>query len=490
MLRFDELTYHEICLASKKCKESLMYFTKFFFTINHKRKFVVNTHHEEIAMMLEKVMTGEITRLIINIAPRYGKTELAVKNFIAHALAVNPSAKFIHLSYSNELAIDNSEEIKNIVNSYEYQTLFPETKIKQNTNAKKKWYTTKNGGVYAIASAGQVTGFGAGKVDELEEAADVNEFINGIENKQEFGGAIVIDDPIKPDDAESSTYRNKVNNKYETTIKNRVNSRKTPIIVIMQRLHPNDLCGHLIKEDGDDWYVVQFPCLTTTNGKEIALWKFKHTVEELRKIRGNNSISLTTFERQYQQNPKPLEGLLYTNLKTYSELPFDVNDVQKFSYTDTADEGTDYLCTVVFARYNGLIYIIDVQYNDKPQEVTEPETTELLQKNKVNYSVIESNNGGRAFARNVTRLSHDAGNHITQISWFHQSKNKDARIRTNASTVQNMVVFPDNWAVRWQGFYDSVTEYMARGKNDHDDAADVLTGCVEIVENHSIQQVY
>jgi hypothetical protein len=199
--------------------------------------------------------------LIINIAPRYGKTEVAVKNFIAKGLAHNPAAKFIHLSYSDDLALDNSEEVKDIIKSAEYQQLFPEVQIKPGTDSKKKWYTTKGGGVYATAAAGQVTGFGAGKVDDEE----VEKFFDEIESEG-FGGALVIDDPIKPEDADSELIRERVNNRFDSTIRNRVNSRNTPIIIIMQRLHEHDLCGYLIDNEGTKWEVLSLPSIKE-NGK-------------------------------------------------------------------------------------------------------------------------------------------------------------------------------------------------------------------------------
>ena len=138
-----------------KTQKSLLFFTRYFFVQRFKRKFVIGDHHQLICEALEKVLKGEITRLIINIAPRYGKTEVAVKNFIAHGLALNPSAKFIHLSYSDDLALDNSEDVRDIIKSTEYQELFPEVQVKPNTDSKKKWYTTKDGGVYATSAAGQ-----------------------------------------------------------------------------------------------------------------------------------------------------------------------------------------------------------------------------------------------------------------------------------------------------------------------------------------------
>ena len=91
---------------------STLNFTRFFYKEQFNRKFVVGDHHKKIAEALDKVLSGEITRLMINVAPRYSNTEMAVKNFIAEGLALNPRARFIHLSYSDDLARDNSKEYK------------------------------------------------------------------------------------------------------------------------------------------------------------------------------------------------------------------------------------------------------------------------------------------------------------------------------------------------------------------------------------------
>ena len=116
--------------------QSTLNFTRYFFKERYKRKFVVGKHHVKIAEALDRVFRGESTRLIINIAPRYGKTELAVKNFIAEGLAINPKAKFIHLSYSDDLARDNSRGVQDIINEPEYRRIFPAT-IPTSTNTKK-----------------------------------------------------------------------------------------------------------------------------------------------------------------------------------------------------------------------------------------------------------------------------------------------------------------------------------------------------------------
>ena len=254
--------YRDIDIIKTWTLQGTLNFTRYFFKEKFKRKFVVGKHHVAIAKALDRVLAGESTRLIINIAPRYGKTELAVKNFIAMGLAINPKAKFIHLSYSDDLARDNSRGVQEILREDSYRRLFPGTKpTSVNT---RKWFTTEGGGLYAVSSAGQVTGFGAGIVDEEKEeedelAAEVEELASVSDGT--FGGAIVIDDPIKPDDARSETVREKVNQKFETTIRNRVNSRKTPIIIIMQRLDEEDLCGYLMRLEPEEWEVLSLPAI-------------------------------------------------------------------------------------------------------------------------------------------------------------------------------------------------------------------------------------
>lgn len=291
-------------VAKFKCQQSLLFFTRYFYMARFRRKFLVNDHHIIICEALEKVLRGECKRLIINIAPRYSKTELAVKNFIAHGLALNPAAKFIHLTYADKLALDNSEETKDLVQCPEYQQFF-NLKVKRDSKAKEKWYTDQGGGVYATAAGGQVTGFGAGKVDDPEQdtifdADSLDEFIP-LDLKEQFGGAIIIDDPIKPEDSYSDLKREKINDRFETTIRNRVNSRHTPIIVIQQRVHEHDLSGYLMEVEPGEWTVIRLPCLRDDG---TPLWAQKHSSEELLNIKRINAY---VFESQYQQDPKPIQ---------------------------------------------------------------------------------------------------------------------------------------------------------------------------------------
>lgn len=460
-------------VAKNWCLMGSLNFTRYMFHQKTGNKFIVGDHHRIICDALDKVINGEIKRLIINIAPRYGKTELAVKNFIAYGLAVNPKSRFIHLSYSDDLVLDSSKEIQQTVTAEYYQQLFPATQVDSRNT--KKWYTSAGGGLYAVSAAGQVTGFGAGQVDT--EQQNMDEFTTSSESI--FAGAIVIDDPIKPEDALSDNVRERVNNRFETTIRNRVNSRNTPIIIIMQRLHEHDLCGYLQDIEPDEWTVLSLPCIREEGGEQKALWPFKHTVEELRKIEKANPY---VFDTQYMQNPTPIEGLMYARFKTYDIIPNFAQSMRK-NYTDTADVGSDYLCSICYIEAQEGCYITDVLYTQKPMEFTEVATATMLMKNNTELVNIESNNGGRGFARNVERELRIAGNTRMRIDWFTQSDNKQVRIFTKSADVQNMIFFPSDWQTRWPEFSRGLLSYRKEGRNAHDDAPDAITGIVEKMNN-------
>lgn len=216
-------------------------FMRYFFKIREGNKMIVNWHHLVIQHVLQMVIDGLISRLIINIAPGYTKTELAVLNFIAHGLAINPRAKFIHASYSGELAQENSAKIKETVSSVEFQELWP-MRIRVDSKGKKRWFTEFGGGMMAAPSGGQITGFRAGRMEEG------------------FTGALIMDDPVKPDDAYSEPKRNAINSRFNNTFRSRLAVESVPMIVIMQRIHQDDMSGYLLRGgSGDYWYHLSLP---------------------------------------------------------------------------------------------------------------------------------------------------------------------------------------------------------------------------------------
>ncbi len=463
----DEVKYLKV--ARVKCQQSLLFSTRYFFKKNHNRKFIVGDPHEIIASTLEEVIAGKIKRLIINIPPRYGKTEIAVKNFVAHCLSLNPASMFIHLSGSDDLALDNSEEIKDMVTSEGYQQLFPEVKIKKDSTAKKKWYTTAGGGVYATSAAGQVTGFGAGKVDS--EEFEIENLLSSLEQKEQFGGAVIIDDPIKPEDAESDTRRERVNRRYDSTISSRVNSRNTPIIIIMQRLHPRDLCGYLLSKEPDVWTVLSLPAVKEDG---TALWPFKHTIEELNTLRARDTV---VFDRQYMQDPKPLEGLVFPEgeLKRYKEFPEGM-EYFTIAFADCADEGQDNFAMPIGRVYGDRVYIFDAIFDQSNLTIQEGQVVSKVKECNINNLVIESNSFGAYFSRRMREL-------LPNIEIFAQyaKTNKMGRILANAGLIKLYFYFPENPNSTLQRFIQQVTQLM-KTSTKLDDAPDSLTGMSQYLE--------
>lgn len=272
-------------------QNDLVAFTKYFFEARGER-FIENWHHYEIAKCLRMVETGEIPNLLINLPPRYTKTEEAVINWIAQCIARNPKAKFIHLSYSDDLALDNSGKARELIQSDEYQEHW-KVKLKDDSQSKKKWYTTQGGGVYATAAGGPITGFGAGATEDDGE-------------DDQFYGAIIIDDPLKVDDAERKGERDHVNNRLNTTIKSRRNSRHTPIVIIMQRLHEEDMSGFVLANGiNEPFYHLKLKAIQDDG---TPLWPYKHTLEELERER---QADPRTFSAQMQQEPSPDDGTFF-----------------------------------------------------------------------------------------------------------------------------------------------------------------------------------
>lgn len=487
-------TYSPTQLLKLELLSSIEKYTKAMFKAQYGRSFVSNSHHKRIFEALQDVVDGKCKRLIINMPPRYSKTETAIKSFISYCFALNPKCRFLHLSYSDLLVNDNSSTVRNIMMESLYTTLFPESALESTKGSSQRWKTAAGGELYAVSTQGQVTGFGAGNVDEEDKdqmSADdltfdqsLNELLGMVDATGNiFQGAILIDDPMKPEDANSDVVRERINLRFENTIRNRTNSRNTPIIIIMQRVHEHDLCGYLMEAEPDEWTVLSLPAIIEDEetGEQTALWPMKHTLEELNKMRALNPL---VFDTQYMQDPKPKEGLMYgEGFNTYKPEVLEHLYGKKRNYTDTADTGADALCSICFIDTPEYAYVTDVLYTDSPMEVTEPATAKMLTVNKTEEAKIESNNGGRGFARNVkTKLRSQLRNFKCRVITFHQTGNKWIRIYTNSAGVMNDVLFPEGWEKKWPKFHAALMSYRKDNKkrSQHDDAPDCLTGVYEM----------
>jgi hypothetical protein len=485
--QITEAEAKELKVLNVACKAQFTFFTRFFFNAQYKRKWVKWEHLYIIAEALEKVIRGDIKRLIINIAPRYGKTELAVKMFIAYGLALNPSSKYIHLSYSDDLALDNSEAVRDLVTSDEYQSIFPSVSLKQSSRGKKKWYTDAQGGIYATSTGGQITGFGAGITDEETEEigqmiADISEIFAAkdiFDYAKLWGGCIIIDDANKPDDADSELVRNRVNERYDSTISNRVNSRDTPIILIQQRVHEEDLSGYLIRKQPDTWTVLSLPSIKEDG---TALCPQKHTIEELLALQKHNDL---VFQRQHMQNPKPKAGLLFPIDDLHFYDPEDIILQVKLSdpdytaaFADPANEGGDDFASGGFKLIANKIYVTDILYNTEGADFNEQELVKLVLKVKAKTTGVEAVLGWKETAERV-RTELESKGYDNEFRLLRPRKSKHSRILNRASFIRNHFVFRSDWDTlpQYAKFMRNLTSYLKIQEtglgNKRDDAPDL-----------------
>ena len=273
-----------------------------------------NWHQETICDELEKVYLGLVTRLIINMPPRSGKTEYAVKNFMAWSMGLSPDAEFIHASYSKRLATANAYDARAIMQHEAYAELFPWLKLQDDSKAKDEFRTTDGGIIYATGAEGTITGYGAGKM------------------RDGFGGALIIDDPHKANEATSDLMRQNVIDWYQNTIESRLNRPETPIIIIMQRLHEEDLSGWLLKGgSGEDWRHVVIPARDETGH---SFWPAKFPDDMLARLERTSSY---VFAGQYMQSPAPIGGGIFKeDWWRYLEVPPITR--HRMIYADTAQK--------------------------------------------------------------------------------------------------------------------------------------------------------
>ena len=355
---WSDLTAAERIACKVLCEARHLYFTRLFFKQREGTHFRVGRHHRVMANAIEEVISGSINRLIINVPPGYTKTEMAVVSLVARGLAINPKARFIHASYSDKLVQDNSAKIKDCIGLETYQDLWG-LEFKADSRSKGLWKTAQGGGLLAAAAGGSITGFRAGTMDEG------------------FTGALIIDDPLKPDDARSQAARAKINDRYHSTFRSRLAHEGIPIVVIMQRLHVDDFCGFLLKGGaGETWHHLMLPAEIDTStdypeqythGQPLAhglpdgpLWPQKHSADQLDRLR----LEPYVFAGQYAQRPTPEGGALFKQehlTQQWSELP---PLAWRAIFADTAQKTGQQNDFSVFqcwgkSRYGGKAVLID-----------------------------------------------------------------------------------------------------------------------------------
>ncbi|MHC4648617.1 MAG: phage terminase large subunit [Planctomycetota bacterium] len=288
-----EMTPAQVQALRAACMYDLLAFFSYFFWVRTGQRVILSDHHRVICQTLQRVASGEIKRLIINIPPGYSKTELAVIAFIAWSFALNPRSRWIHTSCADDLILYNSSEIKRVITSPEYQRMWP-MQIRQDKGADKLWLTEQGGAVRVAPSGGTLTGFRAGQMEPG------------------FSGGII---------------RNRINRRITNTLKSRLAlERETPIVLIMQRLHDDDTTGFLLSGgSGDMWHHLEMPVEVEgderdnyppewTAGIPIdykyepgPLWPYKLDTEDIAVLKKD----IFTYSSQYLQRPAPDGGSVF-----------------------------------------------------------------------------------------------------------------------------------------------------------------------------------
>lgn len=397
--------------------------------------------------------------MVVNMPPRHGKSRTATKLVQWLLGKYGISKKVMTGSYNETLSTTFAKAVRDVIAERPtegilvYNDIFPNTKIKYGEASAQKWSLegSTQANYLATSPTGTATGFGCNVmlIDDLIKNAEEAYNENTLQKQVDW-------------------FNNTMMSRTETGFK---------VIIFMTRWATNDLAGFVLA-NFENVVHVNYKAVQD-DGSMLCPEILTKADFDLKTKNMNKDIILAN----YQQEPVDIKGRLYTNLKTYSEVPADATGKPLFkyllNYTDTADEGDDYLCSICYGMYENFYYILDVLYTKDAMEVTEPATAEMLTRNNIGCALIESNNGGRGFARNVQRECKERGNNHTNIKWFHQGENKVARILSNSTGVMNNVLFPVGWEDRWPDFAKAIRKYQREGKNAHDDAPDCLTGVYE-----------
>lgn len=439
--------------------------------------------HRAYYRLLEAFAAGHIRRLIVCVPPQHGKSRGASVMLPAYLLGRDPDLRVALASYSFALAGRLGQEVQRLMAAGEYRSLFPATALKGGGPKSAEERTARrtvqefdcvgfSGGLRAVGRTGSLTG---SRVD------------------------VMVSDDLYKDmlEANSPLVRERVWEWYNAVVRTRLHDGSRELVVCT-RWHEDDLIGRLKRTERvvelrswsqleglppDAWVSVTFEALKSSPPCELdprpegeALWPGRHSAGWLTQRR---CADPAVFEALFQGNPVVREGLLYGGFETYTALPKGI--LRRANYTDTADTGTDRLCSVCYAvGDDGLFYVTDVVYTSEPMDVTEAAVSRMLADSGVTLALIESNNGGRGFGRAVERRLREAGVADCSVRLFHQAGNKESRILTYAPTVERLVRMPADWRVRWPEFAADVAGFRRLFRsNAHDDAPDALTGIVE-----------
>jgi predicted phage terminase large subunit-like protein len=431
-----------------------------FAQLHPQTPYLHNWHIDVIADRLEGVRSGRIKRLIITVPPRSLKSIAVSVGFVAYVLGHDPSKRIICASYGQELANKLARDTMTVMQSPWYMGLFGSQIAKRSAVA--DFETHKRGGRMATSVGGILTGRG--------------------------GDILIVDDAMKPDEAMSDVLRNRANTWYDETLYSRLNDKKTgAIILIMQRLHLDDMVGHVLEKE--KWEVVHLPAIAETTEtwhytalgrprvyvrKEgEALHPAREPLEALEAIR--NNLGSYAFSSQYQQAPVPFGGAFVKSdwFQFYQpgELPERFDSVlQSWDTASKATETADFSVCTTWGIKRNKIYLLDVFRARMDYPELKRKVKELADAHHANVILIEDKASGQQLCQELHRENLSAIKPITPTT------DKFSRLMAQTAQIENGTVkFPKE--AKWLDAYLSELLVFPQGK--HDDQVDSTSQALE-----------
>jgi predicted phage terminase large subunit-like protein len=456
-------------LLELKLRSDLMTFIhRTFHTIASAQRYQHNWHLEAVAWHLEQCAKGAIKRLVVTLPPRSLKSICASVAYPAWVLGHDPTARIICASYSENLAAKHSLDCRAVMESDWYRRLFPHTRISREKNTELNFLTTRQGYRYATSVGGTLTGRG--------------------------GNLIIIDDPIKPDDALSEAKRSAVNEWFDRTLYSRLDDKRNDtIVLIMQRLHVEDLAGYVTQKEL--WAQLGLPAVAEVE-QTVALGpdenytrkvgEVLHEAREPKEVLDQLKVTLGSFNfsAQYQQCPIPLEGEIihWEWFRFYDELPRRVAGdriVQSWDTASKAEEISDYSVGTTWLIQGNDYYLLDVLRKRLTYPDLKRRIIDHACRFSVNEIVIEDKGSG-------TALIQDLGSeNITGVPYpiaFMPETDKVTRMHAQSAKVEAGHVY---LPLRAEWLEDFRTELLQFPKGRYDDQVDSLSQFLNWVEQRN-----
>ena len=394
-----------------------------FLMLNPQTPYLHNWHIDLIAAKLEQCRRGMIRRLIINIPPRHLKSICASIAFVAWLLGHDPSKRIIAASYGQDLANNLALLCRNVMTSAWYAQLFPGTRLVRPNMAVDEFWTTAQGFRMATSVGGMLTGRGA--------------------------DYLILDDPSKPDEALSDALRKTVNDWYDHSLFSRLDNKETGcIVLIMQRLHLDDLVGHVLQKEG--WEVVSFPAIAevdevhtidsifgttvVTRRAGEALHPARESLETLKTIEA--TIGPYNFPSQYQQSPVPFGGAMVKTqwLRYYQphERPPQFDQIiESWDTAAKAAQLNDYSVCTTWGLKDQKIYLLDVlrrrlNYPDLKRAVID-----RYQLHRPNVILVEDKSSGTQLIQELIQAG------MYQVKGIKPSTDKKMRMNAQTAAIEN-----------------------------------------------------